>query len=159
MENDIECRICLSSDGVMITPCACTGTQAFVHSKCLHRWRNQFPLGTKNRNVCIVCKASYTVAFTKQKKKCSNSIYQMKFCLTFISFSNVLLASLLFFWCLGQARFLGNHQCDCNPVQMLPVGVNCFYLLVIAARLKYNLTIHTFVKVILIIFIGFISLT
>ena len=33
-----ECRICRDTDGEMIVPCGCRGTQKYVHSHCLWEW-------------------------------------------------------------------------------------------------------------------------
>jgi len=45
MADDRQCRICLAGAeelalGRLIKPCLCNGSMAFVHVKCLQRWRN-----------------------------------------------------------------------------------------------------------------------
>lgn len=36
--NVATCRICYQSDGVLIEPCSCKGTVAFIHNHCLEKW-------------------------------------------------------------------------------------------------------------------------
>jgi len=48
-----SCKICLdTSDEVLLTPCKCKGTSAYVHSTCLYSWYSLEP--TKGL-VCSVC--------------------------------------------------------------------------------------------------------
>ena len=37
--SDSCCRICGDSNGVLISPCNCRGTTAYIHPKCLHKWQ------------------------------------------------------------------------------------------------------------------------
>lgn len=57
------CRICLTSEnsGTLINPCACTGSQKFVHEECLKTW-----LLTKKKddlNQCELCKENFKMTF------------------------------------------------------------------------------------------------
>jgi len=46
------CRICYGNEemGVLITPCNCRGTSAFIHQECLERYLEHYPDG-----ICRVC--------------------------------------------------------------------------------------------------------
>lgn len=68
-----SCRICLEQDSAkkLITPCACAGTQKFVHRDCLAKWQKVIMDGSllnpDNYNidkarVCSVCKTTYSLA-------------------------------------------------------------------------------------------------
>lgn len=40
-ENAPECRICLSpeeEDNALISPCSCTGSVQYIHTKCFQSW-------------------------------------------------------------------------------------------------------------------------
>lgn len=57
------CRICFSSDGELISPCSCTGSNQFVHLECLREWQKNVLLNEnthpKYRNnadcICQTC--------------------------------------------------------------------------------------------------------
>ena len=42
MSDDIVCRICLedAERSEVIAPCACKGSQKWVHRQCLNNWRS-----------------------------------------------------------------------------------------------------------------------
>ena len=71
------CRICLEQDSApkLIAPCACTGTQKFVHRDCLAKWQKVIIDGSlvnpdtykiEKARVCSVCKAEYSVPLPSQ---------------------------------------------------------------------------------------------
>jgi hypothetical protein len=59
----IQCRICLEENlerNDVIVPCKCSGTQKYVHKRCLNEWR------TINRNnrlyhKCQLCNTEYSL--------------------------------------------------------------------------------------------------
>eukprot|EP00747_Dinoflagellata_sp_TGD_P054873 gnl/TRDRNA2_/TRDRNA2_149242_c2_seq1.p1 gnl/TRDRNA2_/TRDRNA2_149242_c2~~gnl/TRDRNA2_/TRDRNA2_149242_c2_seq1.p1 ORF type:complete len:148 (+),score=8.19 gnl/TRDRNA2_/TRDRNA2_149242_c2_seq1:1-444(+) len=51
------CRICFEA-GEMVAPCACKGSQKWVHHECLALWETQKP--PQDLGVCGVCKSRYT---------------------------------------------------------------------------------------------------
>src|SRR5258706_13178171 len=53
MENKM-CRICLDTEGLLITPCNCCGTIGYMHELCLMKW-----LSNKSDNSCEICKHEY----------------------------------------------------------------------------------------------------
>ncbi|KAL2629577.1 hypothetical protein R1flu_014263 [Riccia fluitans] len=85
------CRICLESSPVsssklsdsffleddrLISPCACSGTQAFVHFKCLRRWQRSV-MATRRPGagpgpalVCSVCTQKFSVAPPRPPLSC-----------------------------------------------------------------------------------------
>lgn len=52
-----ECRYCLDGGDVLISPCACSGTNQYVHRECLDRWRATNP---NYDTVCRECNTPYT---------------------------------------------------------------------------------------------------
>lgn len=51
------CRICYQSDGVLIEPCSCKGTIAFIHNHCLEKW-----IQVKNDSLCCeLCTSHYNI--------------------------------------------------------------------------------------------------
>lgn len=63
-DGEALCRWCFveaAADDPLLTPCACTGTQRFVHASCLRAWQRQTQLdgrGDKARH-CAVCTAPF----------------------------------------------------------------------------------------------------
>lgn len=57
------CRICLQSDGDLITPCNCKGSQQHVHLKCLKKWIKKKYESNKNYKKCEICKKNYFIIF------------------------------------------------------------------------------------------------
>ena len=71
------CRICfegeVEGEEVMIEPCACSGTQAKVHPRCLKQWqahllleaassRGRREAGARDASTCPVCKTQFNAA-------------------------------------------------------------------------------------------------
>ena len=55
-----RCRICYETGGVLLRPCACDGSMAFVHGACLGRWlAAQAPTGVSR--TCDVCRSPWRV--------------------------------------------------------------------------------------------------
>ncbi|KHN70899.1 E3 ubiquitin-protein ligase MARCH3 [Toxocara canis] len=50
------CRICQSESGVMVRPCACTGTMGDIHESCLNEWLSR----SNNNEVCEICHQKYS---------------------------------------------------------------------------------------------------
>lgn len=48
--DDRQCRICFDSEGSLVTPCRCRGTQAYIHPECLRMYFVHYPDG-----LCRVC--------------------------------------------------------------------------------------------------------
>lgn len=67
------CRFCFTGAecGRLIEPCACAGSQRFVHRRCLRRW---FLVGLESRGVaettCRVCHERYTYESTRIARAC-----------------------------------------------------------------------------------------
>lgn len=51
----MTCRICLESDGTLISPCACKGTAGYIHEDCLLKWINE-----SESYECEICKIEYS---------------------------------------------------------------------------------------------------
>lgn len=65
MNTLFECRICNEEDIIdnLIYPCKCTGTQKYVHNKCLITWM-QLSTNTNSKIKCDVCKHVYQWSYT-----------------------------------------------------------------------------------------------
>lgn len=80
VEDPPQCRICLSDEGdVVESPCACQGTQRWVHDTCLVRWRQSG--GNVRRAQCEICRTLYTlplpVAVVEEETEESLSILRL----------------------------------------------------------------------------------
>lgn len=58
----LQCRLCwdpegAGPDGLLLSPCRCKGSCAFIHRGCLQRW-----LDTRPRGACDVCRSPYDVS-------------------------------------------------------------------------------------------------
>jgi len=62
-EEEDECRICrdiAQPDAPLITPCACRGSLAFVHSRCLFHWlKVSHGAALHGRPLCTVCQQPF----------------------------------------------------------------------------------------------------
>ena len=72
IEKDIlqkYCRYCIEKDGELIAPCKCTGTNKWVHPKCLAKWQytsiisqSTHPKYQTNIDIkCNVCQSPFTI--------------------------------------------------------------------------------------------------
>ena len=63
VEDSKLCRICLGGDNStsLITPCACTGSQKYVHEECLKTWLLRKSDDELNR--CELCKQEFNMLF------------------------------------------------------------------------------------------------
>lgn len=61
------CRICQTNTAneVLISPCHCKGSMAYVHLSCLERWLNQ-----SSRSYCELCKYQYNAVETQRYGLC-----------------------------------------------------------------------------------------
>ena len=59
------CRFCFDAtavDETLIAPCACNGSQLWVHKECLRKWqRASMRAGTGHEQVCSVCSTPYAL--------------------------------------------------------------------------------------------------
>lgn len=57
------CRICQTNTAneILISPCYCKGSMAYVHLSCLEKWLNQ-----SSRSYCELCKYQYNAVETKR---------------------------------------------------------------------------------------------
>ncbi|XP_022919204.1 E3 ubiquitin-protein ligase MARCHF3-like [Onthophagus taurus] len=67
--SSIVCRICQthSADEILISPCNCKGTLAYVHLPCLERWLNQV-----SRTYCELCMFRYNSIQTQRYGLCES---------------------------------------------------------------------------------------
>ena len=69
IERGATCRFCFDggggeAEGKLIAPCACTGTQEFVHVLCLRKWQRASQLSghhSGHESVCNVCKVPFAL--------------------------------------------------------------------------------------------------
>ena len=81
------CRICLESTEKLIRPCNCSGTQGYIHEKCLKTWILSKTKRLKNSK-CEICKVKYEMKFKKGLK------FAPKMCLD-VKLSHILLGFVL----------------------------------------------------------------
>jgi len=65
-----SCRICMEPGTPyddLVQPCACAGTQAWIHIGCLKRWQQSSP-NRSRKAICPVCKAAYAPEFVPREK-------------------------------------------------------------------------------------------
>jgi len=65
-----QCRFCFTGSecGSLVAPCACSGSQRFVHKRCLRQWqRVSFQSRGVYETACRVCHAEYTVSTLSSK--------------------------------------------------------------------------------------------
>lgn len=65
--SSMVCRICQTNTAneVLISPCHCKGSMAYVHLSCLERWLNQ-----SSRSYCELCKYQYSAIETQRYGFC-----------------------------------------------------------------------------------------
>lgn len=51
------CRFCFEEEGILISPCACSGSQKWIHENCLVKWYEMKP----ENHSCSVCKTNFIV--------------------------------------------------------------------------------------------------
>jgi hypothetical protein len=63
-----QCRVCLVEGGSerMVTPCRCSGSQAFVHARCLRQWQESLHKENRPCHTCSVCKAPWALQYQYQ---------------------------------------------------------------------------------------------
>ena len=138
LEESLDCRICLEPDGRrnLIAPCACSGTQKYVHRACLNRWR-----ATREDRAfskCTECLTTYkmisaNMSETEQIQKNRKIKFYLYFtrdvlvCLLFIQ-AIIVLSSVIIFkldtkeYLITRCRFLS------HPVLFYYlVGLVCFF--------------------------------
>jgi hypothetical protein len=71
------CRICLESSSGMISPCRCSGTQAFVHLECLQTWVDTTEL-EEARTTCQSCMVDYATVLVEPNVGCHLARYVTK---------------------------------------------------------------------------------
>ena len=67
-----QCRICLEENedlDNLFSPCKCSGTQKYVHRKCLERWRQE-NLENDNYDRCQECRTEYQTIDVGKKCYC-----------------------------------------------------------------------------------------
>ena len=73
-EPEVRCRFCFQDElcGDLIAPCACTGSQEYVHLKCLRMWQKVSlrSNGCAEKN-CRVCKHKYILPYIPLKRRVS----------------------------------------------------------------------------------------
>lgn len=79
MSNNFECRICYDeekNEKKLIRPCACDGTNRYVHRKCLNTWRN-YDQNEERAIKCMECKKKYIFIFQHPKEEYDIHIFSL----------------------------------------------------------------------------------
>ena len=66
---EMQCRICLDSDGQLLKVCNCSGSIEFVHLKCIKTWINTFSVRDRNHSFCELCNTKYQLSINIKEKK------------------------------------------------------------------------------------------
>lgn len=64
-----QCRFCLEEESAddagrgdaLVAPCACSGSQRYVHVSCLRRWQRANEVNRGKASVCCVCRQPYSI--------------------------------------------------------------------------------------------------
>jgi hypothetical protein len=97
-----ECRICLSEEeegNRLISPCNCTGSVKYMHTKCFHTWiykkyedplQREQVLSTEGLK-CEICHQRYLYSYEHIRKCCNCQVFKRKVALRkFLAFATVL---------------------------------------------------------------------
>jgi RING-variant domain len=98
------CKYCLEEDSRnnLITPCNCSGTQAFVHRTCLDLWRSN-DRNQPKFNKCLVCNTEYEYIVCNDNW----NIYKIKIILwTCVDIIIILSLSFMIIFALGVLSWL-----------------------------------------------------
>jgi len=109
---DKMCRICYEEDeeiSQIISPCACSGTMAFIHVHCLKKW-----IDTKNVLYndyrCEQCKENLTLQRTYKEEKFTLDFFYENWCIYFFEYILYVVVVYLFSVCLHVADLNNNYK-------------------------------------------------
>jgi putative AlgH/UPF0301 family transcriptional regulator len=97
------CRFCLDTGIDLVAPCACNGSQRYVHLNCLRRWQHAMRGDEIRARVCSVCQSPFAFAPAKESWLKSGVRSIIDLFPTFLALIGILAFnhSALFFGCLA----------------------------------------------------------
>ena len=142
-----QCRICLEENediDDLISPCKCDGTQKYVHSKCLEKWRDE-NLDKENYKRCQECLSDYRIEIIGSNSKrffiCKNItrcyyyiVSKQVLFFTLINYSVFLGLGKLIKLCLGPTNYIIQHIDDAYfnyELLSIPIIGGLFYSIVV----------------------------
>tara|TARA_Y100001958_G_C20891904_1_gene317735 strand:+ start:105 stop:473 length:369 start_codon:yes stop_codon:yes gene_type:complete len=72
-EEEKVCRICLESNGHLISVCGCKGSVKYVHKECIEKWQKVAPT-LESRTYCQLCKQKFEYENMHKPRKIYDSI-------------------------------------------------------------------------------------
>ena len=120
-DENSHCRMCFqvqtTADDKLIRPCACRGSLAWVHSKCILRWLaySKPELFFTNDAKCEICHQSLVVVFeTEMVYNSSNCCYSVDQSFhEFLTLSTILLLFYLYFYLINYClQLIGEQICS-----------------------------------------------
>lgn len=87
------CRICLDSEGELLTACDCAGTQGLVHRKCVREWVTKY---SNDPSRCELCKAPWKIEMYSPFEKC---MQQWNWCMGMGAwYCTIIITFFIFHW-------------------------------------------------------------
>lgn len=146
-----QCRICLEEDeniDDLISPCQCDGTQKYVHSKCLEKWRIE-NVDNDNYKRCQECLTEYHVKIVGSDSK-SYYIYKniIRYYYFFINKVFILYIPINYFIFLGIGHLieiiLGENNSFISVFKDLCSNHHLLYLPMITSFIYTGFILFTF---------------
>eukprot|EP00048_Salpingoeca_helianthica_P000409 m.41360 g.41360 ORF g.41360 m.41360 type:complete len:430 (-) comp10487_c0_seq1:30-1319(-) len=97
------CRFCLDTGVNLVNPCACSGSQKYVHLTCLRRWQHTVRADEVRARVCNVCQEPFSFAPARESWLRKTYLSVTALFPTFLALIGILAFnhSALFFACLA----------------------------------------------------------
>jgi len=110
------CRICLDSDGKLLTACDCSGTQGLVHRKCVREWATKY---SNDPDRCELCKTTWKIEMYSPCEKC---LQQWNWCMTMAAWYFTAMITFIIF-----------HMSSRAPLEFGAFIMYCTYMAVLHA--------------------------
>ena len=110
------CRICLESDGKLLTACDCSGTQGLVHRKCVREWATKY---ANDPERCELCKAQWKI---EMYSPCERCMQQWNWCMTMTAWYFTIMITFFIF-----------HESSRAPLEFAGFIIYCVYMAILHA--------------------------
>lgn len=121
-----ECKICFEHtnlpDNQLISPCACKGSQKYIHRKCLDTWR-VYNTGAQAFYQCQTCKVDYkfTKSISQEKRIKAILRFILKMTMEIIAVCIISMATIAMNT-FATMLYMGSYLCFSHFVDTLPMG-------------------------------------
>lgn len=122
-----ECKICFEHTNLpsnpLISPCACKGSQKYIHRQCLNTWR-VYNTGAGAFYQCQTCKVDYqfTKSISQKKRIKAMSMFILKMLLEIVVVCLVSFATITMNT-FATMLYMGSYLCFSHFVDTLPMGM------------------------------------